>query len=60
MVEYVPKYGLVLEYDLNGKLLKSWHDPTGKTISVISHAELHNNKIYLGSFHNDFIGVVDY
>ncbi len=60
MFEHLPKYGLVIEYDLNGKVLKSWHDQTGNTIAAISHAELHNNKIYMGSYHNDYIGVVDY
>ena len=56
----LPKYGLLIEYDLNGQPLKSWHDPTGQKIESVSNAVLRGNKIYLGSYYNDFIGVVDY
>lgn len=55
-----PKYGLVTEYDLNGKPIKSWHDPTGKTIECTTNAAIYGNKLYLGSYYNDFIAVVDY
>ena len=55
-----PKYGLLVEYDLSGRPLRSWHDPTGTQIESISNAVLHNGKVYLGSIYNDFIGVVDY
>jgi hypothetical protein len=56
----IPKYGLVVEFDLNGNALRSWHDPTGKVIESVSHVQSHNNKLYLGSFYIDYIGVVDY
>ncbi len=56
----VPKYGLIAEYDLNGNPLKSWHDPTGKVIESSSHVELHENKLYIGSFYIDYIGVIEY
>ncbi len=56
----VPKYGLIAEYDLNGKLLKSWHDPTGSVVESSSEVQLHDNKLYLGSFYIDYIAVVDY
>ena len=55
-----PKYGLVVEYDLNGNVLRSWHDPSGKTIELTTNAVIHDNKMYLGSFQHDFIGVLDY
>ena len=55
-----PKYGMLAEYDLEGNPLKSWHDPNGKIIESVSNAVLHNDKIYLGSFYNEFIGVLDY
>ncbi len=60
MFRALPKYGLLVEYDMNGKMLKSWHDPTGKTIECITCATLHENKIYLGSFYIDYIAVIDY
>jgi hypothetical protein len=56
----VPKYGLIAEYDLNGQLLKSWHDPTGLVVESSSEIGLHDNKLYLGSFYIDYIAVLDY
>lgn len=57
---YAPKYGLVVEYDLNGKPLRSWHDPSGKMIEFTTSAAIYDNKLYMGSFFHDFIGFVDY
>ncbi len=57
------QYALVSEYDLNGTSLRSWHDPTGKLISLgVSQMTLYNNKLYLGSSAPsvDFIPVIDY
>lgn len=54
------KQGLLVEYDLDGKMLQSWHDPTGKGVENVAEADLQNNKLYIGSFYNDFIAVVDY
>jgi hypothetical protein len=56
----IPKYGLVIEYDLNGKALRSWHDPTGKTIEAVTNVALYKNKLYMGSFYHEYIAVVDY
>ena len=60
MMLHSSKYGLVVEYDLNGKPLKSWHDPTCKMVSSVTNVVLHENKLYMGSFFDDFILVVDY
>jgi hypothetical protein len=54
------KYGLLAEYDLNGKPLKSWHDPTGKIVQGSSQAFIYENKLYLGSLLLDYVAVVDY
>lgn len=56
----LPKYGLLVEYDLNGNILRSWHDTTGKTVGSTSNAAFHKNKLYIGSYYSDFIAVVDY
>lgn len=56
----LPRYGLAAEYDFNGNLLRSWHDPSGKVIQCVTCMTLHNKKLYLGSFYIDYIGVVDY
>jgi hypothetical protein len=55
-----PKYGLICEYDFNGNLLRSWHDPTGRVIQSVAGVTEHNNKLYLSSFYHDYIGVLDY
>ena len=57
------QYALVAEYDLNGNPLRSWHDPTGKLLSLgVSQATLYKNKLYLGSSTPsvDFIPFIDY
>jgi hypothetical protein len=56
-------YSMVAEYDLNGKPLRSWHDPTGKLIALgSSQMTLYKNKLYLGSFSPsvDYIAMIDY
>ena len=53
-------YNMLVEYDLEGRPIRSWHDPTGRVIMCNTNAVLYGNKIYLGSVYNDFIAVVDY
>ena len=60
VMNLMPKYGLVAEYDMNAKLLKTWHDKTGQRVGQITSAVLHDNKLYLGSYSNDFIAIVNY
>jgi hypothetical protein len=55
-----PRYGLVVEYDLSGNALRSWHDTTGKKVPSVTSAVLHDNKLYLGSYDSAYIAVVDY
>ena len=43
----------------SSKFLGIIQDPTGKDISHITGVTVHENKIYLGSLENDFIGVYD-
>jgi hypothetical protein len=56
----VPKYGLLVEYDMDGNVIKSWHDPTGRVVESASIAVVHDDKVYMGSYHSSFIAVVDY
>lgn len=66
----MPKYGLVLELDLNGKILQSFHDPSGG-IGMISQvlksilirlqefqASDTNHFLLLGSPENKFIAQI--
>ncbi len=56
----IPKYGLLIEYDLNGKIIKSWHDPTGQRITSTASAASYGDKLYIGSYYSDFIAVISY
>lgn len=55
-----PAYGLVAEFDMNGNILRTWHDQSGKKVNSVTSAVLHNNKLYLGSYSSKNIAVVDY
>lgn len=58
--DFGSKYGLVVEYDLSGKALRSWHDVTGQTVKSITNAVLYKGKLYLPSLFEDYIAVIDY
>jgi sugar lactone lactonase YvrE len=51
-------YGLVLELDADGTILRSLHDPGGQHVRQITNAEEHDGWLYLGSLANDFIARV--
>uniref|UniRef100_A0A0R3RL21 Str_synth domain-containing protein n=1 Tax=Elaeophora elaphi TaxID=1147741 RepID=A0A0R3RL21_9BILA len=54
---FLPKYGLLLLLDpTNGTIMRSFHDPSGLTISSISQAvELDDGTILLGGDNNMFL-----
>ncbi len=56
----VPRYGLVVAYNDNGEIVSSLHDPTGKEIAFISHAERHpiTGDLWLGSHSEAYIGIL--
>uniref|UniRef100_A0A183CR08 SGL domain-containing protein n=1 Tax=Globodera pallida TaxID=36090 RepID=A0A183CR08_GLOPA len=50
-------HGIILELDLNGVIVRSWHDPNGSVISHISEADDDGGEfLYLSSFVNNYIG----
>lgn len=55
-----PKYGLLAEYDMNGNVIRTWHDKSATKVAHVTNAILHKNKLYLGSFSTKHIAVVDY
>lgn len=55
MMSLLPKYGLLLEVDKEGRIIKSFHDPTGETVPSVSEAEEHNGVLYLGSYYLPFL-----
>jgi hypothetical protein len=60
MLDAPKKYALVCEYEFDGTLRKSWHDSDGRIIQSIAGVTMYKSKLYLSSFYNDFIGVIDY
>ena len=52
-------YGMIIEFDQNGNVLRSFHDPTGNVIPAVSEIEDHGREIYLGSFFAPFIAKLD-
>ncbi len=52
--------GVAAVHAVEGSIQRIYQDPTGTDISVITGVTEHNGKVYLGSLHNDFIGVLDY
>ncbi|CAK5088811.1 unnamed protein product [Meloidogyne enterolobii] len=50
-------YGIAIEIDLDGKIIRSFHDPQGTIINDISQlADDGGEFIYLASFNNKYIG----
>ena len=51
-----PRYGLILELDRNGQILRSFHDPTGERLAAITSVEEHDSYLYFGTVEGDAIG----
>ncbi|XP_072032589.1 adipocyte plasma membrane-associated protein-like [Amphiura filiformis] len=60
IMNFVPKYGLVVELDENGKIIRSLHDPTGQTITGVSEVLDLGSHLYFGSYDAPFIGKLSY
>ena len=50
------RYGLVLEVDEEGRILRSFHDPGGRRVHQITAAREHSGQLYLGNLEQDWIG----
>jgi sugar lactone lactonase YvrE len=49
-------YGLVLELDEEGRVLRSLHDPGGERVTQVTTAREHEGHLYLGTLHERWIG----
>lgn len=58
MVSMIPKHGLLLELDKDGKVIRTLHDPTGKQVPAVSEAEEKNGVLYLGSYYLPYLSRV--
>ncbi|CAM9476153.1 unnamed protein product [Scytosiphon promiscuus] len=55
----VPRYGLVFVLGLDGSMIQSFHDPTGRTALISSaHRSSRSGYTFLGSSQNGFLGRV--
>jgi len=50
------RYGLVLEVDEAGRILRSFHDPGGKRVFEITAAREHDGQLSLGNLEQSWIG----
>lgn len=46
-----PAYGIVLELDAQGSIVRSLHDPTGKHFGTVTSAIEQDGMLWLGTFH---------
>lgn len=55
----IPDYGLVLELDANGQILRSLHDPTGQVFRSVSQVTELNGWLYIGSSDTKYMGLLN-
>lgn len=58
MSSFVNPYGLIVKIDQQGRIVQSFHDPTGLTVPDVSEVEESGNLLSLGSYHSRFIAQV--
>lgn len=49
------RYGLLLEIDEDGKILRSLHDPGGEVVTEVTSAHERDGAVYIGHLHRDRI-----
>ncbi|NXA09969.1 APMAP protein, partial [Sapayoa aenigma] len=55
VMNFLPKYSLVVELSETGSYRKSFHDPNGVVVPYVSEAHEYNGYLYLGSFRSPYI-----
>ena len=51
-------YGLVVELNEDGKIIRSLHDPNGTLYTAVSEVAEDAGRLYIGSFNKNFVGVL--
>ncbi|KAL8615682.1 hypothetical protein ACOMHN_034832 [Nucella lapillus] len=54
----MPQYGLVVELNEDGKIIRGLHDPTGALFPSVSEVKEFQGKLYIASPDRDYIGVL--
>ena len=58
LAPHIDQYGGITVVDgTTGSFVTVLQDPTGQDISKLTGVTVHDNKLYLGSLENDFVGV---
>ncbi|CAL1547475.1 unnamed protein product [Lymnaea stagnalis] len=52
------KYGMVIELDTSGKIIRTLQDPTGQKVAAVSEAMERDGYLYLGSFDQPYVSRV--
>lgn len=55
IIQMIPKYGLAIEINEDGKIIRSLHDPTGQVVPAVSEIEDKDGVLYLGSYNLPFL-----
>ncbi|XP_071490565.1 adipocyte plasma membrane-associated protein-like isoform X1 [Diadema antillarum] len=55
LVPYLPQYGLIVEVDQMGRIVRSLHDPSGKVVEAVSEVLDTGDTLYLGSYFSPFL-----
>lgn len=55
LISMIPRYGLLLEMNSEGKIIQTFHDPSGQVVPDVSEAEDKDGVLYLGSYSQPFI-----
>jgi sugar lactone lactonase YvrE len=52
-------YGLIIEVDSNGKVIRALHDTDGRTIANVTSVHEEDGVLYLGNLLKDYVGVLN-
>lgn len=55
MMSMIPKYGLLIELDAQGQIIRSLHDPSGQVVPAVSEADEKDGVLYLGSYYLPYL-----
>lgn len=60
VLSWLPAYGMVLEVDWEGNIVRSFHDPAGSVVREATEVvERPGGKIWIGSFQAPYIAEAD-
>lgn len=55
IIKLLPRYGLVVQLNEHGDIVRSLHDPSGSVLPCVSEVEDTGTVLYLGSYNLPFL-----